>query len=61
MLKSLRITTGESALVPGHCFARFTLNGTDHTVTVAVNKEGAQLYSEDPNVPAIANERSDGS
>ena len=58
-LESVRLTRS-AALAPGRYFARFALSGTDHTVTLAVNEEGAQISSDDPEVPAIFRERAEG-
>lgn len=55
-LESLRLAPGQLALVPGRYFARFARSGTDHTVMLAVNEEGAHLSSEDTDVPAIFRE-----
>jgi cytidylate kinase len=60
-LDSVRLTSGQRDLIPGRYFARFALSGTDHTVALSVNEEGAHLYSEDPEVPAIFRERAEGS
>jgi cytidylate kinase len=58
-LESVRLAD-QVALVPGRYFARFALSGTDHTVALTVNEEGAQLSSDDPEVPAIFRERAEG-
>jgi cytidylate kinase len=59
-LESIHLSPGVSSLKPGLYFARFALSGTDHVVRLEMAEQGAQVRSDDAEVPAIFRERSEG-